>query len=192
MGNFKVRYTFWYFLALLFVFFVSVTVTGLYPVAVVEGSPIFYRTWQEAEEGVRFFLYNQAQLHDDKPINFSDPENHGLLLDIKRNTLNFLIEDVILHQEGVAKVLDFEKLSQERVEKALRGTQDFQKVSQSIYGLDSEDVKELVLLPQARRDVWEDILKQKEQDFDDWFLQTKKTKKVRLLFVPFYWNGGVE
>lgn len=175
-----------FFLAL----FIIVVMTGFYPVAIVEGTPIFQRTWRKAEDAAKNFIKAEA-VKSGKAIDLSSSENADFLLEVKRGTLTFLIEDLILQKEG-GKVIDgFERLNKERVDTALREGENLEQASRLVYGLDLKDFVSLVLLPQARRDVLQEALGEKAQDFNVWFLSVKKSKQVRLMFIPFRWDGEV-
>lgn len=176
-------------LAIIFGFFVVVTTTSFYPVALVDGSILFLRTWHKAEEASRRFTNLDLQSRGAPTIDFADPGAAEILLDIKKGTLTFLIEDIILIQEGKRVIEGFEVLSRERVVEALKGGGDSEKAAQRVYGLSFQDFRGLVLMPQARRDVLKEALQEKGQDFEEWFRGVKKGKEVRLFFVPFSWNG---
>lgn len=170
---------------LLFFFLVPallvVILGGFYPVAVVEGSPIFAETWKKAEEAAKDFVASQ---------NRATTEDYTLVLaDIRRNTLTFLIEDAILRQEGEKLIRGFDRLSRARMLEAMQSGGDLKNAAKLVYGLTLPEFQDLVLLPQARRDTAREILAERRIDFDQWFAGVKKNKKVRLWFVSFTWDG---
>lgn len=162
---------------------------GLYPVAIVGGTPIWERTWHKAEEASKNFTNSQALSRGGKPINFSARENGELLLDIRRGTLLFLIEDAVIQQKSDEAIEGVEALSRERVTEAMRLSTDPAGAAKAVYGLDLNDFRDLVLLPQARRDILQEVLTEKNQDLDTWLRDAKGAVKVRLFFVPFSWDG---
>lgn len=164
---------------------------GIYTVAIVGTTPIFARTWQKAENAAKNFELATARARGAEPINFSSVENRELLLEVKRGTLTFLIEDAIILQRGGEVTEGLGTLSRERVVEALRQGNDPEKAARAVYGLSMNDFRDLVLLPQARRDVLKEALVEKSQDFDTWLRDAKKRASVRLMFVPFKWNGEV-
>lgn len=172
--------------ALLLVFvltlaFMVLVLGGFYPVAAVDRSPIFNVTWKKAELAAKNFVLaqNRAASADLSPV----------LALIPQNTLTFLIEDAILRREGEELLHGFERLSRERMQEALAGGGDLKNAARVIYGLDFQEFQDLVLLPQARRDMAREILAERQVDFEQWFPDVKKKAKVRLMFVPFRWNG---
>lgn len=163
--------------------------TGSYPVALVGNMPIFARTWHKAESAAKRFSDAQAQASRALPINFSSDEGRELLLEVKRGTLTFLIEDVIIRQKGDEVIEGLGVLSRERALEALRSSTDPTSAAKAVYGLSLNDFRNLVLLPQARQDVLKEALMEKGQNFDTWLRDAKKSTRVRLFFVPFRWNG---
>ncbi|QQG45060.1 MAG: hypothetical protein HYW89_03600 [Candidatus Sungiibacteriota bacterium] len=169
-------------------FLVSV-MTGFYPVALVDGAPIFYRTWKKTEEAAKHFANTQLVSRGSKPIDFSAPQNSELLLAGRKDTLTSLIEDTILHQGGKKLHKGFERLVAAKVSTALKDNEDIEQAAKLVYNLDLDDFKELVLLPQAQGEVVAEILEKQNQDFEGWLREAKKQKRVFLMFVPFSWDG---
>lgn len=162
---------------------------GIYPVAIVGTMPIFARTWQKAENAAKSFELATARARGAKAVDFSLAENRELLLEMKRGTLTFLIEDAIIRQKGEEVTDGLGILSRELALEALRSSGDLGSAARAVYGLSVDDLRDLVLLPQARKDVLKEALIEKGQNFDTWLLDAKKRASVRLIFVPFKWNG---
>lgn len=178
------------FVAAVFIFG-GAAISGFYPVALVDGAPIFFKTWQKAEKAAIRFIAVQGSARGVGPVDFYAAENADLLLGAKRDTLTFLIEDKILQQEGETAVEDFEAASAKKVAEVFQESVSIQQGAELLYGLSSDDFNELVLLPQARRDVLSEAFAAQGRDFEQWFREVRKKKNVRLLFVPFVWNGEV-
>src|SRR3989338_2022723 len=158
-----------------------ITLGGFYPVAAVDGSPILSGTWKKAQVAAKKFVMSQ---------NKAGPEDYTpVLADIKRNTLTFLIEDAILRKEGEKLIRGFDRLSRARMLEAIQGGGGLASAAKLIYGLTLPEFQDLVLLPQARRDTAREILAERQVDFEKWFAEAKKSKKVKLYFVPFIWDG---
>ncbi len=176
-------------LAIVVVVVSAVWITGLYPVAIVGGSPILYRAWDEAKEAAKRFADAESRSAGGKPIDFSRQENAEMLKSIGRDALNYLIEDKIFQQEGERLASDFSLLVRERVGDALKEGKDVENAARLVYGLNLNDFRRVVLTPQAHAEVIQEILLKRNQDFGEWLSQEKKSKSVRLLFVPYQWNG---
>lgn len=172
--------------ALIFMITVS---TGFYPVAWVEGTPILFHTWQKAQKGLIAFTQIQLQTAGSRLIDFSSLENAELFLDVKRGTLTFLIEDALLRREGGNLIKDFGRLAEERVDGAIGKKAELERAARLIYGLEFKDFRNLVLMPQARRDILQEKFSGEGGNFEEWFSEIKKSKSVRLFLVPFQWNG---
>lgn len=183
-------------ITLLIVFFLSIVslgivMAGVYPVALVNNSPIFYRTWEKAQDAAKRFSNAEATQGGGTPINFSSPKNSNLVKEIQKNTLTRLIENKILAEKGETIVDGFEVLSKERVADVLRQNPDIKKAAEAVYGLNMQDFKQLVLMPQARIDTANEIFSEKGASFDAWFVQAKKDTSVKLMFTSFRWTGEV-
>lgn len=111
------------------------------------------------------------------------------MLEIKRGTLTFLIEDAIIRQKGDEVIEGLGVLSREKALEALRSSNDPTGAAKAVYGLSLDDFRDLVLLPQARQDLLKEALIEKSQNFDTWLRDAKKKIMVRLFFVPFRWDG---
>lgn len=178
------------FFAIPITIFLIVIMTGLYPVALVEGSPIWRRQWLKAEVAEKKLTNTQAKSFGFKPVNFTVSGNQDLLRVLKRDTLTALIEDKIISVEGKKIIENFEDLSQKRLMDTLQsGGADFNQAVRTVYNLSLKDFKNLVLLPQARRDVLRVFLASEGKNFEEWLKETKHRKEVKLFLVPFRWAG---
>ncbi len=164
---------------------------GLYPVAIIDSSYILARVWSKAQEAAKNFSNAQARSAGAKPLNFDARENAEILQEIKKNTLTFLIENMILQKKGEGLIRGFERLSREKISAATGQGGDLSRAAELVYGLKLQEFQELVLLPQARRDTAREILAEGRVDFEQWFLDVKRKAKVRLMFVPYKWDGEV-
>lgn len=170
--------------------FLAVIFTGWYPVAIVGGSPIFYRTWQEALRAATSFTNIERQSAGENPIDFNLPENAGFLREAKRGTLLFLIEDLIVRHAGEKLHKDFEFLSRKRAEdESGQGGGSLERAAKFVYGLPFDKFRELVLYPQARRDAARELLRENGLELEVWLRDAKKDASVRLMFVPYSWDG---
>ncbi len=161
---------------------------GLYPIVLVDNSPIFSITWKTANRAAQSFTNTQAKAQPEgKAIDFKSTQNSELLLELRRGTLTFLIEDNIMAHDGRALVKDFDTITQTR---AQEGLGQVTNVSiKELYGLSRNEFFQLVLLPQARRDVLGEVFKASNANFQNWLDEAKRQKSIRLFFIPFRWDG---
>jgi len=159
--------------------------SGFYPVALVEGTLIWKRSWRTAEEASRRFLAAKIYEAEKVVFDFSSPENQPILRDIKKDTLTFLIEDVVLERGGSELLPDFKELTKKRVDGVFAERPDTSEAALVLYGLDGQGFEKLVLIPQARIDVLKDAL---GNEFDLWFSEAKKKANVQLLLLPYRWD----
>lgn len=175
--------------AILFFSFIVIIFSGFYPVVLVNGAPIYFRTWKKLEKSSIRFAKIQLEKIQKKPFDFSTKENAGLLLQGRKEILTLMIEDIIIRQQGKQLAADFEKLSKRRVEDALRKGKNTGQAAAFFYGLSMDDFKELILWSQARRDILREEFETKGQNFESRLSEIKKKSRIRMLFVPFKWNG---
>lgn len=180
-----------FFLIFFFTIGVFLYAQGYYPVALVERAPIFYRTWEKAQNSAMHYTNVQRVSGGGSAINYHARENEELLAHIKKSTLTFLIEDAVIVQEGPNVDDVFRAVARERAEGALSSSPSLAQGAEKLYGLSRDDFRELVLFPQARRDVLRDHFQARDVDPEVWLRDIKKQKRVRLFFVPYTWNGEV-
>lgn len=164
-------------------------VTGFYPVAIVDGSPIFFRDWEKARDAATHFINMQLVAAGDDPIDFSLFDNNELWAQVQRDTLTTLIEQKIISQEGVKSIDGFTTLVFQEYSRAVNSEEDIERGGKLLYGLEFDDFRTIILIPQAQRDVVAYELKRQGREFDSWFAEAKKKKNVSLYFVPFEWDG---
>lgn len=163
--------------------------TGYYPVAVVDGSLVFFITWRKMEDSVKYFANIELRSAGQPLIDFSGAENRELLLSERRDTLTFLIEDALIAAEGRKLVRGFKKSAASRTKEAVGNGYSMAEAARISYNLDFDDFQKLVLLPQARSEILLGVFQERGLDFAGWLQDSKRNKKVFLLFTPFSWNG---
>ncbi|MBI2121839.1 MAG: hypothetical protein HYT98_01835 [Candidatus Sungbacteria bacterium] len=173
----------------LFGTFAFLAITGFYPVAIVDGSPIFFKTWAKAEQAAIRFAQASARSSGAPALDFSRQENAELLLSVKRDTLTFLIEDKIILSAGERVIDDFAARAKQEVNGALKKSPGVIAGGKAVYDLDNDDFLALVFMPQARKDVLAEIFRARGQSYEEWLALAKKSASVKLYFVPFTWSG---
>ena len=156
----------------------------LYPVAIVNGSPIWYRMWDRYVQGTGHALTVQARAAGTQ-FNL-DPVVASM---IKRDTLNALIEDNILTQQARALVPQFDNMSEQKIHDALRSSANIGKASQLMYGFSIADFQHFILLPQSRWEVAQNELGKQKINFAAWLSGAKKKARVHILLSGYGWDG---
>ncbi|MDP3729231.1 MAG: hypothetical protein Q8R26_00530 [bacterium] len=167
-----------------------ILMAGLYPVALVNNRPIWRSHLRKSEEAEKRLTNTQAKSLGFKPVNFTSSTNQDLLNGLRQDILTTLIEGKIIEEEGKSVVEKFEELSQKRMMDTLQGGgTDLSKAVRTVYNLSLKDFENMVLLPQARRDVLRVFLANEGKNFEEWLKDIKGKTKIRLFLVPFRWDG---
>ena len=175
---------------ILIAFVLLITMTGLYPVALVDRAPIWRNHLQKAEEAEKKLTNTQAKSLGFKPVNFTSSGNADLLRGLRQDILTTMIENKIIEKEGKKIISNFEELSRKRMTDTLQGGDaDLAKAVRTVYNLSLKDFQNMVLLPQSRRDVLRVFLANEGKNFEEWFKKIKLETKIRLFLVPFRWDG---
>lgn len=156
----------------------------LYPVAIVNGSPIWYRAWDRHFRGTVHALTMQAR---SAGAQFDVDAN--MISAIKKKSLNTLIEDTILAQAGSTLIPKLIAYSNQKVHDAMATSSDIEKAALFMYGFNAADFHDFVLLPQSRREVIQDEFDKKKINVAAWFAGVKKKTRVRLIINPYIWDG---
>ena len=156
----------------------------LYPVAIVNGSPIWYRTWDRYLQGTGHALVVQAraagtQFNPDPVIAAA----------IRKDTLSALIEDSILAQQARILFPGFDGTSEQKIQDALGSSGNIEKAAQLMYGFGTADFRHFILLPQSRREVVQDTLGKQNINFAAWLSGAKKKASVHILLRGYGWDG---
>lgn len=177
----------WYILIVGVLFIIAGVIMAtnkIYPVAIVNGSFVWYRIWNKLERATEHALIVELTASKTKL-----PADNEVALIIKKDTLATLIEDVILTRKGKKEFVNFESRSQDHIDRLISDKGKMGKAATFMYGLDAEAFNDLVLMPQSRREVAQEDLEKQHISFDDWFLQAKKEARVYLFFTPLTWDG---
>lgn len=172
--------------ALIPIAFVSMW-AGFYPVVWLDGNYILAARWEKAQKAAKSFAIAEAQSVGEKPPTFT--EGSRALQEIKRNTLTFLIEDLILQDAGEGLIRGFKTLARQKISEVTAKSNELDRAAELVYGLEPQEFHDLVLMPQARQDTARELLAERQIDLEPWFIDKKKNAKVRLLFTPFTWDG---
>jgi len=154
--------------------------SGLYPIAIVN------RHWISA----RAFRQDHAiaQAYYGTVVKAKNADE--LLKEIKRATLDKVIENELVYQE-LQKRLGTQLSA--AVEKVVSdGTKDKPQLAtavQKIYGIGFDQFKDLVLVPEARIELLESRLSDSQETLAGWLIEKRKDASIILLTTEFGWDG---
>jgi len=158
----------------------------LYPVAIVNGSPVWYRAWNRYFIGSGHALALQAR-SEGTQFNL----DIALVSLIKKDTLTALIEDKILAQEARKLFSDFDGMSNIRINEAIDSSAGVKDAALFMYGFSVEDFHNFVLLPQSHREVIQDEFDKQKINVSAWFAGIKKKAHVRVMLDSYIWDGDM-
>ena len=156
----------------------------LYPVAIVNGSPIWYRTWDRYLQGTGHAFALQARVTG-KQFDL----DATVISVIKKDTLTALIEDRLLTQQGRIVFAQFDKRSDEHVFDAVGTSTNMGDAAKLLYGFSEADFHDFILLPASRREVAKESMDKQKIDFVTWLAGVKKRAHVQLLLNGYIWDG---
>jgi len=155
-----------------------------YPIAMVNGSPIWYHTWSLSLQGTSHALTMQA-----KAAGTTFDPDPTVASVIRKSTLTALIEDKILTQNGQHIISDFDTKTEEYITTALASSTNVGKAASLMYGFGLADFHDIILIPESRREVARDALEKQHLNSDAWFAGIKKKANVRIFLSGYRWDG---
>lgn len=173
---------------LLFGLFAVIAVTGFYPVALVNGHPLWNRDWVSLQQATLHALALQEHASG-RSLDILDAKNINLILAVKRDTLGSLIDDAIVSQNGGVLVANLAETAMQRFNAAVKNRDNLQHAAETVYGFTIDKLQNLILLPQSRREIIQAELEKQQKNFQQWLENGKKEARVKLFFVPFRWDG---
>ncbi len=155
---------------------------GWHPLALVNSRLVW--AWQFEKE------YQSALKYYDKLSSvYKLPKPEG---DIKLAVLDKLIEKIII-SESLKDIFGEEGqvLVSQKVSTSLKNT-NLEAAVSSLLSIDFKDFQEMVLIPQAEKEIIEEKLKSESRDFSNWLKNKKNQAKVYLFTNEFNWiKGGI-
>ncbi len=164
---------------------ISLISYGYYPVAIVNGHFITAKLF--ANDYAITSAYYQSIVKSYK--NSSSTPEILTSSEIQQSVLTGLIENVLI-EDGARKEIgrDLNRLIDDKISKAT-DIEGIDKAVKSVYGMNMDDFKKEILVPQAERDVLTGSLFLKGQKIEDWLSAAKKSSRVMILSGKFYWDG---
>lgn len=179
----------WFYMTFLAIIFSGLSAyyvihLGYYPVAIVNYNLISARSLSD-EYAVAYRYYAKV-LGENSDVDLNSNE---LKKELRRATLNDLIEKSLIYQELKSKVgkelayliegkINLEGINKEKLEEA----------ASVLYGLSLADFKEMVLVPKAQKEILEGRLFLEKKTYDEWLSGASGNAKVFILTPEFYWD----
>lgn len=163
----------------------------LYPAAIVNGVWVGARDLDERAHAATQY-YDKALLTY-KLEDGTAPPRDTVEREIKRAVLDKLVENIIVSDE-LEKRLGKEE-ARSAVEKKISSTpyetEEVKKAVADLYGFTLEEFRDIILVPQAERELLEDqFSKEKEGVFAAWLAGAREAAKVTVFAHLFRWNQG--
>lgn len=164
-----------------------VTRLGLYPVAFVNYRPILAREFRVMVDSAFGFYLHAIDTYKKEML--TDADAAKLYTEVRRATLDKLIEEILLEQELISR---FGRDGAAQVDKKLAGIDNRKlgSAATALYGLTDEQFKKIVLEPQARREVLLEEFKKKNEDFSAWLLTQKRAASIYVFLPDFVWGNS--
>ena len=157
---------------------------GLYPVAIVDSKIIFAKDFRKVTESAFVFYSTAMEVY--KKQELSDEDGEKLFNEIRRATLEKLIEQSIVGRElnsrlggGVRALIDNRLKSVEN--------DKLEEMAPRLYGLSAEEFKNMVLAPDAAAELLAKDFKSKNEDYTAWLSNAKKNASVTVLVSGVKW-----
>lgn len=116
-----------------------------------------------------------------------------LLKNVQRETLTRIIEYKILSMELERINPGWRKLAQAKIDSALSKIGEKGRFEQGVnylYGMNADDFKGKVLIPQAQFEILSDELKKQGLSYDEWMKSEKKKLNIRIMADGLGWKDG--
>lgn len=183
-----IKKRFFVFLLIIFIglaiYFIS---RGYYPIALVNYKFITFKDFSVDSAVASYYYEKNSEIYKKTAI-----ADNNFKKDIQRAALDQLIESRLTHQE-LLKFLsenDINGMVNKRIEELINRS-DIKKGTESLYGLQAQDFKNLVLRPIAEQEILEArLFLSTNQSFKSWLNDVKLKANVMILIPGFDWEDN--
>lgn len=160
---------------------------GHYPVAIVNSRLITAKALNE-EYIVAYRYYAGAALLAGKREEIDNPD---FKKEIRRATLNNLVEKALISKELEKRIgKDLGGIIENKISASINDRSNLEEAAENLYGLSLADFQEMVLAPQAEREILEGRLFLEKKDLSAWLFEAASNAKVFILTPEFYWDSN--
>ena len=166
--------------------FAFIVMAGYYPIAMVNGSTISAKAYNMEYAAANSYYSKVLQKYGAQAFGGKELSP----ADIRSLAMQKLIEDILINGGAATEAgADLSALVQTKLQSSnING--DLMTAAATLYGLSENDFRNLVLIPQAKRDVLSGRLFLKGQKIEDWLASAEKLAKVSIFSNQFKWNGA--
>lgn len=185
---------FYIFLIILIIFgggLIFIFRAGWHPVALVNSQLIWDWALEKEHASALVYYGNAVQTYEDIDPAKKQEQLELIQGDLRRAVLDKIIEKIII-SNGARQLIGDNKdlLVKNKIEKYLENTK-LTAAAKELFNLDPNDFRNIVLVPQAEKELVEEQLISEGRDFDNWLLQQKKQARVYLFTKEFSWSETV-
>lgn len=166
---------------------IGIGVSGNWPIALVERTPVTYNTFKENFVMADHFYRSNLKItgKDDRVVMAKDVQR-----DLQRVTMEGLIESILIDHELSKRYTasDLQQLIDNKLSGVDLSSTDMEKGTELLYGLTTDQFKQLVLIPKAKQEILEGNMMLQGGKLEDW-LATREGEASVSVFIPtLYWN----
>jgi len=181
---------------ILLIIFILILVFGIiadlnyYPVISVNNVPISAKKLNINMRAAIYYLNTYKKLQEERGFNQNAFASLKELSqeEIKLFVLNQLIENELIHQEAEKRIgSNLKDLVNEKINNYLNP--ELESAALEIYGLNKNDFKNEILIPQAEKDILAGRLFLENKNIADWLKEQKKQAKIIVFDKKIKWNG---
>ncbi len=161
---------------------------GFFPLVFVNFLPI-YSNEIDRDLSLAYTYYQNAMIYSGgDPTKLESRESYN---ELKRAVIDEAISREIIYREleSIMGRSEIDEISGRNIEKALDGRADTEEGVEKLYGLNLEDFKAQILLPQARKEILEGRMTLKNLDFNSWLGKTRSESSIMIFSSVFGWDG---
>jgi len=181
---------------ILLIIFILILVFGIivnlnyYPVISVNNVPISAKKLNINMRAAIYYLNTYKKLQEEKGLNQNASTSLKELSkeEIKLFVLNQLIENELIHKEVEKRIgSNLKNLVNEKINNYLNP--EIERAALEIYGLNKNDFKNEILIPQAEKDILAGRLFLENKNMVDWLKEQKKQAKIIVFDKKIKWDG---